>query len=56
VLTEHGEEFLRQHKEHKNHYVGARKMLEKLNCEREKLDSMCGTSLTSPQSRSMRIL
>ena len=56
VLTEHGEEFLRQYKEHKEHYVGARKMLETLDCEREKLDSMCGTSLASPLSRSMRIL
>jgi predicted transcriptional regulator len=56
VLTEHGEEFLRQYKEHKEHYIGARKMLETLDCEREKLDSMCGTSLTSTITRSMRIL
>ena len=56
VLTEHSKEFLRQYKEHKEHYVGARKILERLDCEREKLDSMCRASLTSPLSRSMRIL
>ena len=56
VLTEHGKEFLRQYKEHKEHYIGAKKMLETLDCERDKLDSMCGTSLKSPISCSMRIL
>jgi predicted transcriptional regulator len=56
VLTEHGEEFLRQYKEHKEHYFGVKKMLETLDCEREKLDSMCGTSLISTITRSMRIL
>ena len=52
MLTEHGKEFLRQYKEHKERYIGAWKMLETLDCEREKLDSMCGTSLTSTISHS----
>jgi hypothetical protein len=49
VLIDHGRDLFRPYKEHKEHYIGAWKMLETLDCEREKLDSMCGTSLISPK-------
>ena len=39
-LADHGKDFLKQYKEHKEHYAGVKKMLESLDCERDKLDSM----------------
>jgi predicted transcriptional regulator len=44
VLTDYGREFLERYKGYNERYVGARKLLEVLNNERETLDLMCGSS------------
>jgi len=41
VLTLRGQKFLRQYLRFREHYVGAQKLLEALDCEREKLVLMC---------------
>ena len=58
VLTEYGQEFLERYKEFNERYVGAHKLLEALDCEREKLGLMCeasgGASLRSIKMRSSK--
>lgn len=44
MLTDYGREFLERYKEYNEHYTGAQKLLEALDCERGTLDLMCGAS------------
>jgi predicted transcriptional regulator len=43
-LTGPGREFLRRYRHFYERYVGAQRLLEALDCEREKLDLMCEAS------------